>query len=139
MSIIRESWQQLADTLGFRTEEEMLRSLYSTMSIGEMASRLGYSNNNVRNRLVKLGIPLRKRGGPNRLGKGAVQALPDEVLEKITAEKAYALGFHPSSLHKERRRRKEYDTLRSNSPDRDPGEELAREIGLHDAGPIREG
>lgn len=119
MTTLRESWLNIAHTLGYRSEEEMLRDLYSIqkLSIGTISKTLGYSRNNVRNRLLELHIPLHSRGGPNRKGKGKAQQLRDEQLKSITAETAAALGLHPSAMWKEKRRR---DELRTNSTEQLP-------------------
>lgn len=114
MSTLKESWLQIATTLGFENEKQMLTELYKNYSINEIAERIGYSRNNVRARLVSLGITLKSRGGPNRLGKGKVQLLPDEALKSLTPRKALELGFHPSAVYKEKRRR---NAIRTDSTD----------------------
>lgn len=117
MPIIEESWQPLADTLGYSDEQEMLQDLYlkQTMSLMQIARVLGVSHVNVRRRLLNHGVPLRGRGGPNRT-KRRLESIPDSELfgPKVNMQ-AYYRKVHPSTIFAERRRRK--NAVRTNLSD----------------------
>ena len=103
-----ESWQGLADTLGFDSERTMLQHFYleQGFSIRQMADKLGYSTFAVRRRLLSFGIELRRRGGPNGLGITSLGHLTDEELFKTSpAELAKAYEVHISTVFTEKRRR----------------------------------
>lgn len=108
MPRIEDSWESIARTLGYSTEGEMLVDLYCEQhfSLRELGHRLGFSVNSVRNRLSNLGVHIRSRGGPQRAGKTRLNGITDEQLQNIP-ETASKLGFHQSTLFKEKRRRKE--------------------------------
>ena len=115
MSILPESWQHFADTTGFRDEKEMLHSFYleQKLSINQIAEVLGVSTGAVRRRLRLADIPLRGRGGKNRIGVGKVQLLTDAELASLDSrEKCIGSGFHPSAIYKEKKRRQ--NALRAN-------------------------
>lgn len=105
-----ESWQPIADTLGFVNEEEMLRHLYTeqNFSIRDIASVVGYSSFVVRNRLMRLQPPLafKTRGGNNRQGKRSMLACTDEELAHgSVASLSEKYKVHPSTVSAERRLR----------------------------------
>lgn len=106
-----ENWQPLADTLGFRSEAEMLKNLYcvQNFSLSQLKSLLGYSVCSIRRRLIIHGIPLRGKGGPNnRLGKRRLKHLTDEELRGHPAIRvAEAHQVHLSTVYAEIRFRKE--------------------------------
>ena len=106
MGQLAESWDPIAHTLGYKNEAEMLRDLYKTLSIDEIAKKLGYSRGGVRRRLIMLDVDMRGRGGKNNLGMGALAAATDEELanvEKCTAN--YRVS--QSTVFKERKRREQ--------------------------------
>lgn len=103
-----ESWKGIADSLGFRSEEEMLRHLYGIQkfSINQIAKIVGYTSFSVRRRLIMLRVNLRARGGPNGKGKRALLHLTDAELYSEPAEKlAVKLQCHPSTVYAEKRLR----------------------------------
>jgi hypothetical protein len=57
----------LAELLGFKDEEDMLRQLYKHHSIHQIAAKLGYSDFTIRARLVRAGVKMRPRGGANHV------------------------------------------------------------------------
>lgn len=127
MSMQEESWLPYAKSLGYTSEEEMLRDLYLVrqLSTSQIARALGFSRGSVNRKLRGKGIQLRRRGGNNSAGKGPLQHLPDEWFENLTAERVKESGFHPSSIFKERRRRakrkaakekEQTNEIRSDSP-----------------------
>lgn len=109
MPAIEESWQAIAATLGYRDEQSMLRSLYTEeeFSINEIAKILGFSSFNVRRRLIEHQIPLRSRGGPNKLGKRSLLNVSDEELNTSSYEEIAAkYHVHVSTVYAERRLRR---------------------------------
>lgn len=101
-----ESWRDVADTLGFNSEEEMLRHLYTIQkfSINQISRIVGYTSFSVRRRLLMLSVVLRGRGGPNGQGKRALLHLSDAELWGESAEKlAIKLQCHPSTVYAEKR------------------------------------
>lgn len=113
MSRLHESWEAVATTLGYRNEAEMLVDMYvvKTMSIAQIRDRLGYAHNAVRERLLILGIKLRKRGGPNMLGKTRLGHLTDEELKKlkhgsvVKDPKGFKFTVNNTTLYHEKKRR----------------------------------
>ena len=108
MPAIEENWQPVADTLGFRDVEHMLKDLYLAMnfSIHDIAKVVGYSSFAVRKRLVMLGVPLRSRGGPNHAGHRKLVGVKNEELMKPPREVAERFGVHLSTVFAEKRLRK---------------------------------
>jgi hypothetical protein len=106
-----ENWQPLADTLGFRSEAEMLKELYCTQgfSLMQLKSILGYSVWAIRRRLIIHGVPMRGKGGPNnRIGRRRLKHLTDEELKGRPAVRvAEERGVHLSTVYAEIRLRKE--------------------------------
>lgn len=105
--MLSESWQPIADTLGFKSEEEMLKHLYLSQSFSllQMKQVLGYSTYAIRRRLIEFGIPLRSRGGPdNRLGRRKLKDISDSKL-LTTKSEALAEEFkvHVSTVFAEKR------------------------------------
>lgn len=107
MSVLPESWNPIAETLGYRNEEHMLRDLYEeqNFSISEIAKRLGFAQNNVRRRLLICGMQLRERGGRNNLGNRVLSELTDEQLSQDPRKVAAECNVHISTVFKEKRRR----------------------------------
>lgn len=102
--IERESWQHVADALGFKSEEEMLKHLYveQEFSLKQMSDILGYCVWSIRDRLGKLGVPVRGKGGPQRTGKRRLKHLTDEELENTPVrEIAIKHQVHISTVHLE--------------------------------------
>ena len=99
-----ESWQAICVTLGFPDEASMLAALYETMSIAEIAKKLGYSKGIVERRIARAGIKKRPRGGPNRHVTSELHGIPDEEFADVHAL-ASKLGLHYSTVYKEARRR----------------------------------
>lgn len=109
MPILEESWLPLANTLGFSTEEEMLRHFYQQMnfSLSEIAKVLGVAPWSVRRRLLNLRILLRARGGPNRVGKRRLQDVSDSELKHISPTAlAKFYDVHIATVFGEKRLRK---------------------------------
>ena len=99
-----ESWQPVADTLGFKDEREMLVNLYTIQefSLSQLKGILGYSTWSIRRRLILNGIPPRSRGGPNsRLGKRRLKHLSSEELLGSAAEIALKHQVHISTVYAE--------------------------------------
>ena len=57
------NWQQYAELCGFTSEAEILSCLYHTMSSTRIADLIGVTSKTVLNRLDKLGVKKRPRGG----------------------------------------------------------------------------
>lgn len=118
MSFPEESWLEVASTLGFDSEEGMLRHLYASQefSIGDIARIVGRSTFTVRTRLMTLGVRLRGRGGPNnRQGKRKLLKLTDpELYNSTVGELVDKFGVHASTVSAERRLR---ERLREGSND----------------------
>lgn len=136
-----ESWQPIANTLGFRTEEEMLKHLYvqQGFSLNELSKILGPSFWAIRRRLVLLGVPMRRRGGARqRLGRRRLKDVTMEELErKSPTELAAKYGVHVSTVFAEKRLRKgELDGLLSNSTDQVPESLGDIEQHTYGAGPV---
>lgn len=128
MPILEESWQPLADTLGFPNEREMLNELYllQRLSLSQIAKVLGVSHVNVRRRLLGHGIPLRARGGRNRTKRILADVPSAELFSPQVNIQAYQRGIHPSTIFAERRRRR--DELRTNLSNTVPGEVREDEV-----------
>lgn len=107
MAVLPEDWTPYAKTLGYASEEEMLKDLYITQgfSAEDIATRLGFSRNNVRRRLTLLGVKFRARGGKNNLGNRSLADVTDEELLSNPFELAKAHDIHVSTVFKERYRR----------------------------------
>lgn len=113
MAQLPESWQPIADTLGYVDEQQMLIDLYinQKMSISALTTRLGFCQNNVRNHLHAAGIVPRSRGGPNSLGKTKFRHYTDEALMALKPGDLIKLADGTqirvifNTLYKERRRR----------------------------------
>ncbi len=107
MAYLQESWLPVARTLGYDTEEAMLRDLYivQRFSIKKLSEVLGFSTGNVRRRLLLNHFPLAKRGGKNRLGKGLLGFLKDEELRENPDKLAAKYGVHVSTVFSERKKR----------------------------------
>ena len=107
MPTLPESWLQIAQTLGYPSEREMLRDLYSKhrLSVTELAEILGFSRTNVRRRLVYNFIVPRGRGGDNRSGRTRLRTVPDEELRGPATKLAEKYGVHVATVFLERKRR----------------------------------
>lgn len=118
MSIIEESWEPFAEALGYKDERDMLMRLYlnENYSIKEIAHILGPAPWSVRRRLVAHGIPLRSRGGPNKLGKRKLINIKDEDLFTTdVTELAILHNCSESTVFAERRLRRTQDAILPNS------------------------
>lgn len=122
MPTLEESWQPLAERLLFSSEAEMLKHLYlqDMMSIAQLSHLLGFAPFTIRRRLIIHGIALRGRGGRNRQGR-ALAFLDDHTLFHTSVPDLQKMLLtehdklvHPSTIHQERRTRK--DAASSNSP-----------------------
>lgn len=101
-----ESWIEVARALGFDSEEEMLRHLYSVQkfSINQMSRIVGYSSFSVRRRLLLLNIVLRSRGGSNSKGRRTLLHLTYEELHGESPDKiAASHDCHVSTVFAEKR------------------------------------
>lgn len=109
MSAVEESWQSIADTLGFTDENEMLRHLYQEQgfSLNEIAKVVGYSTWTVRARLLRLGVELRGRGGADipRVKRKLSDLTDDELFHVSIQTLVKQHGVHPSTISSERRYR----------------------------------
>lgn len=104
-----ENWLPIANTLGFLTEREMFEDLYlkQEFSLSQLKGILGYSVWTIRNRLVRSGIPLRQRGGPNnRLGARRLKNLTLEELFQPAQKIVDKYHVHLSTVYAEVRFRK---------------------------------
>lgn len=109
MPRVEEDWGPLVSTLGFRSEEDMLRQFYllQGFSIKELAKILGYTTWTVRRRLILWGIPLRQRGGPNNAGRRLLADTSDEEIFNTPLKEVCAkYNVHESTIFAERRLRK---------------------------------
>ena len=108
---IPESWDHHAHLLGYENEEEMLKDLYvkQGFSFADLSRKLGYSQGNVRRRLMFLGIPIRPRGGKNRTGITKLMKLSNLELAGKPDKIAEALDVSISTVFGERRRRKRHE------------------------------
>jgi hypothetical protein len=61
----KDRWDTLAHEMCFRNERDMLETFYETMSIAEIANRLGVGTATINRRLNLCGIEKRSRGGDN--------------------------------------------------------------------------
>lgn len=107
---MEESWEQIAGTLGFGDEAEMLKHLYEVegFSLKQLGKVLGASTFTVRDRLLRAGVILRGRGGANnRLGKRKLAGLPTERLFSTSVtELCVEFLVNPCTVAAERRLRK---------------------------------
>lgn len=73
MERFNSDWDDLARSIGYRDERDMLEDMYERerMPISEIASRLGAGTATINRRLNLLGIAKRTRGGPNNEGRQA--------------------------------------------------------------------
>jgi hypothetical protein len=107
MPAIEESWLEVAKTLGYENEREMLLQLYQEFSINEIAKIIGYTAWSVRRRLLEQGVQLRSRGGPNKLGKRALINVSDEELASLSQlELAAKYKVCVATVYAERRLRR---------------------------------
>lgn len=99
-------FETLAKGLAYENETEMFQDLYITrrFSLTQIVSLLGYSLGTVRRRMKSLGMSFRRPGGPNRLGKSKLTAIPDADFEHVL-KAASTHNLHKSTLWKEKRRR----------------------------------
>lgn len=110
MPYLEESWLPIANTLGFETEEAMLKHLYleQRLSLSQLAKIVGYSTFTVRERLVRNLILLRGRGGAH--GGTAKRSLShvsdDQLFKGEIKELVLAHNVHPSTICSERRYRR---------------------------------
>jgi hypothetical protein len=58
-------WQSMADRLGYADKDSMIVTLYSKIGAPTIAAFLGVDQNSILDRLQRLGIAKRPRGGPN--------------------------------------------------------------------------
>jgi len=61
-------WKEIAETLGYCDRDEMLIDLYKILGIKPLADKLGVHRNSISDRLHRIGIKLRPRGGANNHG-----------------------------------------------------------------------
>lgn len=104
-----ESWLPIAQTLGFDSEEEMLKHMYVAQgfSLGTMSEILGFTEFAIVARLRRLKVPIRRRGGPNNRQKSRLAELPDGDLFGMPARHtALAYSVHICTVFNERRRRR---------------------------------
>ena len=109
MANLEESWLPVASSLGFLSELDMLEHLYldAGFSLKEMERVIGYSSISIRRRLLMNGVSLRKRGGPNRVGKRRLLAVPDSELKYTPPnEVAATYNVHVSTVFSEKRLRR---------------------------------
>lgn len=102
-------WHTIATDLGFESDEEMLRTLYSQdfLSISALSEMLHLSKNTIRERLQFHFITIRARGGPNNTGKGKsrLDEVSQELWNTLSNEQiAERLKMHPSTVNKYKRR-----------------------------------
>lgn len=101
-----EDWAPIVKVLGYESEVAMLTDLYTThgMSIGDIAKRLGFSRGVICRRLLRAGIAMRGRGGPNRHVTSRLCDIPNESFADIV-KLAEELQMHHSTVYKEAKRR----------------------------------
>jgi hypothetical protein len=66
---VSEDWDELARTIGYSNEKDMLEDFYleEEMSVSEIARRLGAGTATIARRLSLAGVEKRSRGGANNL------------------------------------------------------------------------
>jgi phage antirepressor YoqD-like protein len=64
---VKLPWAEMAETLGYKNKEEMLLTMYKTMGIKDIADILGVYPESIRDWLIRKGVTLRSRGGPNNI------------------------------------------------------------------------
>lgn len=135
-----ESWQPIASTLGFRTEEEMLKHLYiqQAFSLSEMSKILGFSTWSVRRRLQLLGVPMKQRGGAaNRLGRRRLAHLTDAELEEgPIAVLAAKEDVHMSTIFAEKRLRRQTHGVLPDHTNKVPQQTRDKDTQPYGAGPV---
>lgn len=67
---MNDFWDELAKSIGYADEKEMLEDFYieDAMSVSEIGKRLGAGTATIARRLAMAGITKRKRGGANNTG-----------------------------------------------------------------------
>lgn len=103
-----ESWEQIAQVLGFISEEEMLRHLYveQHFSIKQIERTIGYNSWTVRARLLRMGVEMRPRGGAHSPVKRVLEDVPEKELFNLPVlDLVTTYGVHPSTVSSERRYR----------------------------------
>lgn len=62
------SLDDVAEAMGYESEEHLLRHLYKEQgwSLNEISRKIGFSRVNIRNRLLRMGVVIRSRGGNNQ-------------------------------------------------------------------------
>ena len=97
------SWNEIATTIGYKDEEQMLYDMYikqrlSLITIGE---KLGSGKATIRNRLIFYNIDRREKGGPNNPSqKRLFLHLLDQRYVRTTSKRDIAklLDSHPSTV-----------------------------------------
>lgn len=111
MPFEEESWLPVAERLGFKTEEEMLKELYLTqmLSISKIAKLLGYSTFGIRGRLLRADISLRGRGGANtdKNKRSLIGVSDDDLFHSSVAALVDWYAVHPCTVSAERKRRRQ--------------------------------
>src|SRR5690606_86946 len=99
------SWQKLAESLGFASEKEMLEKMYGEFGLLELSRKFAVSHYSLRKRLVHHGIPIRGRGGPHAT---KLEEFTEELLERMKteaiAERAHARGGTKFTLFNRRKK-----------------------------------
>jgi DNA-binding Lrp family transcriptional regulator len=96
-------YKQKAVDLGFPDEPTMFKSLYSTMSLHELAKSLGISAHTLRKKLDENGVQRRTRGGPNYVKVTMNDDVVDEMIAKGAKAVAISQGVSVYTLFKRKR------------------------------------
>jgi len=94
-------WPSIATKLGFPDEVEMWTSYYlrRKLSILDLSQKFAVSPAAVRGRLVKLGVPMRPRGGANFHSKIVVPDLEAQCAEHGVPKVADAIGLNKTTVY----------------------------------------
>jgi hypothetical protein len=120
MKFNKEDWEDLAKTLGYKSERELLEDLYVTRgeSIFQISNSLGVGPTTISHRLDLYEIPKRQRGGDNNPGRqtGKLFRLDQRCALRINLDTLSQItGISRSLLYKYRKARMKNGTLHTES------------------------
>jgi hypothetical protein len=113
MPVMEESWNPIAQSLGYKNERDMLLRLYEheQFSITQIAKVVGYAAWTVRRRLVQQGIKIRGRGGPNHTQRKLQHVSDADIFNLDVSQVAIKYDCNESSVYSERRLRRINDLI----------------------------
>jgi len=88
-------WVSISSDLGFSSPKRMLMELYYVegMSLREMGKKLGLRTETIRDKMERLRLPLRGRGGPNNSKKGPPCPRCSATVSYVTSCRMEAKGY----------------------------------------------